>query len=586
MGLVLMLGLVGVGDAQSTNPHVFNVRASGGDCQQQRSLTGFRVEGRPGIVTALHGVSGCTNISATLVNGSDSEAHYGLLATEVSVPLDIAVLTSPELLAHPLDGLPSLPRDEALADLDHNASISLIGYPIESNQVELFRISLTRPSLATIRDRIDAAIPALQARRSPDVDVPLLSLEGSIYPGHSGAPLLYEGRVVGVALGGIRGGGALGWAVRWIDVQDRLVPVADPEAAAELARLARDHPADVAFAIDRDETLQIRLQTGENQFREAIINEVADMSSEYVLGHSELDPDFVVNVYIEQGGTLVARGALGATMEALDRRFESLRFRVIKDGVFVLQVLRRVAIPDVAGLPVEQASDDLERIGLSVGEILDEASNEVPAEAVIGTIPDAGTEVEFGSAVDVRLSRGPPTVAVPRLEGMASAAEAAAALEGLGLTMRPVWAFSEHPDGYVMASEPPGQTEVVVGSGIDVRVSRGRANVGVMAALSGRSATIGLMIFDRVRVALEANATNVSICDYGSSTEAAELCARRFVDEEVDLVMIDLGEAARLAPPVLDRWRVPYVIVGMPETTLEVRQQLDAALARLLEQGP
>lgn len=575
---LLVMGLASAGSAQPFNPHVFHVRASGGDCQSQRSLTGFRVEGRPGIVTALHGVVGCTVISATLSHGSGSEEHYGLLVTEVNIPLDIAVLTSTSLLSEPFDGLPVLSSNEAVEALDHHSRMSLIGYPIESSQVELFHISLTRPPLATIRDRIDTGIPALMVRRSPDVDAPLLSLEGSIFPGHSGAPLLLEGHVVGVALGGILGGGSLGWAARWIDVADRLVDVSDNEVASELARLARSHPVEAAFAIDRDPTLEVRLQTGESHFRDTPIN-VADLRNEYILDHSELDPRFVLNVLIEHRGSLVARGELGETMKAIDDRFAPLRFRVIKNGVFVLQVLRHVAVPAVEGSTLEHVREELERLGLSVGSVLSDANADVPAGAVIGTVPERGTEVSFGSPVDIRVSTGPATVPVPPLDGMTNADEAQAALENLGLVMRPVWTFSDAPVGYVLDSEPPGTTEVEIGSDVEVRVSRGWANVGIMASLSGRMANMGLLLFTEVETAILSVAAQLSVCDTATTEEGATQCARRFVDEGVDLVLLETIGRTETAIRILDGSGVQHLALAWDQASaVDIREQLESAL--------
>src|SRR5687767_797308 len=75
-------------------PHVYLVKAAG--CQvrpSERSQTGFRVSdpARKGLVTALHGVAGCSSLSARNDRG---DVFNDLFVFMVDVEADVALLSS------------------------------------------------------------------------------------------------------------------------------------------------------------------------------------------------------------------------------------------------------------------------------------------------------------------------------------------------------------------------------------------------------------------------------------------------------------------------------------------------------------
>jgi hypothetical protein len=77
----------------------------------------------------------------------------------------------------------------------------------------------------------------------------------------------------------------------------------------------------------------------------------------------------------------------------------------------------RVEVPDVVGLPRDEAQKRLDDAGLELGSQDEAPSNEVAAGAVIEQNPAAGTKVDRGDAVDVVVSTGsapePTTTASP-----------------------------------------------------------------------------------------------------------------------------------------------------------------------------
>ena len=70
----------------------------------------------------------------------------------------------------------------------------------------------------------------------------------------------------------------------------------------------------------------------------------------------------------------------------------------------------QVAVPDVVGLPQTQAETAIVAANLVVGAITPQSSETVPAGEVISQTPPAATAVDPGSAVNIIVSTGPPSV--------------------------------------------------------------------------------------------------------------------------------------------------------------------------------
>jgi hypothetical protein len=203
-----------------------------------RILTGFRVQldGEVGIITALHGVVGCPTLNAFNINDS----YRGLRISKVDLAFDAAFLVSPELRRSGM-GLQTTPDFQG-----HD--LRVVGYPQGlayqfSHRIEP-QIPALRPLLTTVPPRERDQLAQLG---SPDVNQVVLSLSGAIQGGYSGAPILtWDGRVVGVANGGLRDGTVdIGWAMpvwmmHWEDARAREV---------DLLRLANGQ-ASVLFGVE------------------------------------------------------------------------------------------------------------------------------------------------------------------------------------------------------------------------------------------------------------------------------------------------------------------------------------------------
>jgi serine/threonine protein kinase len=136
----------------------------------------------------------------------------------------------------------------------------------------------------------------------------------------------------------------------------------------------------------------------------------------------------------------------------------------------------QVAVTDVAGQDVATASRALTNDGFVVGEQTEQASADVEEGQVIETDPPAGTQAEEGATVNLVVSSGPETVAVPNLSGY-TYDRAKETLEGLGLKVDKQMQDSDAPRDQVINTDPFSGSEVEAGSTVTLIVSRGEATV-------------------------------------------------------------------------------------------------------------
>lgn len=130
-----------------------------------------------------------------------------------------------------------------------------------------------------------------------------------------------------------------------------------------------------------------------------------------------------------------------------------------------------IAVPPVAGQPVEAARAALEEQGFVVVEV-PQPDEEVPAATVLATDP-AG-EAPPDSEITLIVSSGPAPRVVPSGLAGGSYDAAAAALTDIGLQPVRAEAFSDTvPAGTVMGTDPGPGAEVPRDSPVQVRVSKG-----------------------------------------------------------------------------------------------------------------
>ncbi len=138
-----------------------------------------------------------------------------------------------------------------------------------------------------------------------------------------------------------------------------------------------------------------------------------------------------------------------------------------------------ITIPDVVGLSRDDAIAELVRIGLEIGEIIEEENDEVPAGAIISQAPEADTEVKKGAVINLVASKGENLVQVPDVVGK-DADEATSRLKQLDLNVEKKQAYSDTvEEGKVISQNPEAGTEVKTDSTVTITVSKGKELVTV-----------------------------------------------------------------------------------------------------------
>jgi hypothetical protein len=216
---------------------IYRITASG--CRHEpaeRTQTGFIVSGTRGIYTALHGVIDATHIGA--VNQASDKEFSALHISKADPALDVALLDSPELDGQDLPGLERIAFDENVDP----GPIRVLGHPFGIDLLST-TLSLRNPSIVELQSLLTQdAIGSVVDRGSPVYNAKVLSIQGEIEPGHSGAPILdSKNRVLAIANGGLKGGTVgICWAIPLNQVHLGINP-------ALLARLGALRPDAVFF---------------------------------------------------------------------------------------------------------------------------------------------------------------------------------------------------------------------------------------------------------------------------------------------------------------------------------------------------
>jgi eukaryotic-like serine/threonine-protein kinase len=132
----------------------------------------------------------------------------------------------------------------------------------------------------------------------------------------------------------------------------------------------------------------------------------------------------------------------------------------------------QVSVPTVAGQSQEEAEAALREAGLDV-TVEEVFSDTVDKGQVVDTAPAAGTLVERGTAVTMRVSKGAERVEVPDVTG-GTEDDARSALQGAGLRAGKVTEEeSEEEPGTVLGQSPAAGKRVAKNSAVDLTVAKG-----------------------------------------------------------------------------------------------------------------
>jgi serine/threonine-protein kinase len=131
-----------------------------------------------------------------------------------------------------------------------------------------------------------------------------------------------------------------------------------------------------------------------------------------------------------------------------------------------------VEVPDVRGLGLTSAREQLDGAGLALGGVDSLLHPSVPRDVILGQSPLPGQVARPSSEVRVTISMGPQRRSVPDVLGLAEA-RARIVLETSGFVVRSDSAESEEPRGRIVDVSPAPGEQVVLPGQVRLLVSRG-----------------------------------------------------------------------------------------------------------------
>jgi len=185
--------------------------------------------------------------------------------------------------------------------------------------------------------------------------------------------------------------------------------------------------------------------------------------------------------------------------------------KMIKEGreirVIISKGIQKVKVPALKGQDRDQVTVTLDNTDLILGTVTPEYSDEVSEGFVSRQEPEAGEQVEKGSAVNIWISKGPEPkkIAVPDVTKI-TAEEAVKKLQDAGLKADENFNYQSSEaefEGYVIGQDPAANTEVEEGTMVKLTVSQGpgpaekRASFTVTLPADGQVHTLSAMVYDR-----------------------------------------------------------------------------------------
>ncbi|MEU7133884.1 Stk1 family PASTA domain-containing Ser/Thr kinase [Streptomyces sp. NPDC046261] len=163
--------------------------------------------------------------------------------------------------------------------------------------------------------------------------------------------------------------------------------------------------------------------------------------------------------------------------------------RIRNTGKVTITISRgpqRAEVPNLAGMPFADAKRKIEGLGLIVGDVSRQFSDETPKDAVLSSDPRPGAQLRPESPVALVVSKGKP-LNVPDVTGL-SVADATTALRGAGLQVKvsDTEVFSPRDKGAVAEQSPAKGSRAAEGDTVTVTVSKGKEMVAV-PDVTGRS---------------------------------------------------------------------------------------------------
>ncbi|NCO33009.1 MAG: hypothetical protein AUJ92_04955 [Armatimonadetes bacterium CG2_30_59_28] len=174
------------------------------------------------------------------------------------------------------------------------------------------------------------------------------------------------------------------------------------------------------------------------------------------------------------GGSIAQGEGSSSAVWSLATILASILLMLGAYSLWVATTPKEVAVPDVKGIPLREAADLLESVGLTLTEARKEFHPEVAEGCIIDTMPAAGRKVKQGRTINAIVSRGQKRVLVPDLRDM-PLDKARKVLSDAKLSVGKVQeVYSPIIAKGLVVSQAPGPTESVTErTPIWIQVSRG-----------------------------------------------------------------------------------------------------------------
>lgn len=137
-------------------------------------------------------------------------------------------------------------------------------------------------------------------------------------------------------------------------------------------------------------------------------------------------------------------------------------------------ITKEVTVPNLVGLPKDEAEEELEKIGLKLSVVKEVYSDEYDEGIIVSQRTEENTKVKEGYTIEVVISKGRQLVTVPSLINR-SIDEIDSILKEVGLKEGVVdYQYSDTvPANQVISQDPEPFTEVKAGSKVNLVVSQG-----------------------------------------------------------------------------------------------------------------
>jgi len=153
--------------------------------------------------------------------------------------------------------------------------------------------------------------------------------------------------------------------------------------------------------------------------------------------------------------------------------------------VFELTGNKKIEVPNIQGMNIEKAEDELKELGLKYEIVLEQSSLEVEKDCVISQNPKAGEYIKKSMPVEIVLSTGPKEIEMPDVTGQYEV-NAKSMLENEGLIVSEVNKEfnNEYEANIVFDQTPKAGEKVAEGTEVVLYVSKGK-ETNVMPNLIG-----------------------------------------------------------------------------------------------------